>query len=594
MKATPVIDPRTSLLLATQGSAFSWTPAATGSPTLWSAIGLPSGLSINSSTGVISGTPTNAGVYGFTLQATNYSSVVFTADAGTDLLTAAGHPFEELDELEVETDGTLPAPLVASTAYYGKTVTEAESLKLSATPGGAAINITTTGTGVHTVKRPQTGELSVVIAVEQSTSRLSADDLTIELDFDIVTRKVTMLGLGDYVSNLPLETPPPTLLTPPVLTLKPGERFPVLIGFTREATLQELNMNSIEIVTREEFGSQKIQLNEGGFIKVGSGDSTRYRGIISVNQSKIDAILSSFDEVIGAKVDITGEIVVETSAATPADITGSASTTLSVMGNKSDANKYSGTLAIVGIEAFEGTMDVSLDVTLDVADRPSQDCAASLSFSLSWDSDSGVFSVASVSGTATDSGTTDGDNWVISQFAVGTITGTSNGISIPFTISTSADANAPYPKITIPPNNGISSTDGIEVQVSVPGDLMLYNGETLLETIVLSDATDFATFEAAVISAWETMMGSPPQSVSLTLGVAPECTLEIELPNDSPVTKVYWAGSGTDFYVESANFSGVSKIGTVEASVEQLSAWPVSYHKRRSDTMTFRFLDSIG
>jgi hypothetical protein len=45
--------------------------AASNSPTSWAATGLPSGLSINTSTGVISGTVSSTGVTGFSVTATN-------------------------------------------------------------------------------------------------------------------------------------------------------------------------------------------------------------------------------------------------------------------------------------------------------------------------------------------------------------------------------------------------------------------------------------------------------------------------------------------------------------------------------------------
>lgn len=72
----------------------------------------------------------------------------FTADAGTDVLTAVpSHAFVANDAVEVSNSGgALPAPLAGITTYYARDVAGA-TLKLAATSGGAAIDLTSTGTG---------------------------------------------------------------------------------------------------------------------------------------------------------------------------------------------------------------------------------------------------------------------------------------------------------------------------------------------------------------------------------------------------------------------------------------------------------------
>ncbi|MBX7211676.1 MAG: putative Ig domain-containing protein [Verrucomicrobiaceae bacterium] len=66
----PVINCNLNLVGAT-GSALSYAITATGSPTSYGATNLPPGLSINASTGVMSGTPSTLGTFTTTLSATN-------------------------------------------------------------------------------------------------------------------------------------------------------------------------------------------------------------------------------------------------------------------------------------------------------------------------------------------------------------------------------------------------------------------------------------------------------------------------------------------------------------------------------------------
>jgi hypothetical protein len=66
----PVITSPLSAIAA-QGSPFSYQIVATNSPISYSAVGLPAGLSVNTTTGLISGTPTQAGFFNVTIGAAN-------------------------------------------------------------------------------------------------------------------------------------------------------------------------------------------------------------------------------------------------------------------------------------------------------------------------------------------------------------------------------------------------------------------------------------------------------------------------------------------------------------------------------------------
>ena len=70
----------------TVGSAFSYQITASNNPTSFNATGLPSGLSVNMTTGVISGTSTTVGSFSVTISATNAAG---TGSATLALSTAA-------------------------------------------------------------------------------------------------------------------------------------------------------------------------------------------------------------------------------------------------------------------------------------------------------------------------------------------------------------------------------------------------------------------------------------------------------------------------------------------------------------------------
>ncbi len=80
--------------------------------------------------------------------------------ASTDVLTYDGHGLETGDEVTVRAAdaGTLAAPLAAGTIYYAIRLNNA-SFKLSATSGGAAINITSNGVEMMVTREPEFDEV---------------------------------------------------------------------------------------------------------------------------------------------------------------------------------------------------------------------------------------------------------------------------------------------------------------------------------------------------------------------------------------------------------------------------------------------------
>lgn len=72
----------------------------------------------------------------------------FTASATTDRLTCNEHKLRAGDQIILSTTGTLPAGLSTSTRYFVRDV-DPNTFKLSDTGSGAAIDVTSAGTGTH-------------------------------------------------------------------------------------------------------------------------------------------------------------------------------------------------------------------------------------------------------------------------------------------------------------------------------------------------------------------------------------------------------------------------------------------------------------
>jgi hypothetical protein len=80
-----------------------------------------------------------------------------TVNAGTDTVDKGSDDgFVEGKQVYFETTGVLPAGLALETPYYIRDLTTS-TMKLASESGGAAIDITDTGTGTHTIYSPVNG-----------------------------------------------------------------------------------------------------------------------------------------------------------------------------------------------------------------------------------------------------------------------------------------------------------------------------------------------------------------------------------------------------------------------------------------------------
>ena len=116
---------------ATVGQSFTYNITASNTPTSFVAANLPTGLSINQNTGVISGTPTTAGTKSVTISAIN------TGGTGTKILTLTVNPL---------------APVITSAATATATVDQSFSYTITAnnTPTSFAATGLPTGLSLNT------------------------------------------------------------------------------------------------------------------------------------------------------------------------------------------------------------------------------------------------------------------------------------------------------------------------------------------------------------------------------------------------------------------------------------------------------------
>jgi hypothetical protein len=430
----PLIDSRAALLLAEKNFPFSHQPAAINAPTLWEASGLPPGLTINAGTGLISGTATAAGLFVAILRASNYDARTFTADATANTLTSAGSSLADADSVTLTTTGTLPAPLTTSDTYTVRDFA-AGVLKLSATAGGDALDLTTAGTGTHTIKKKQSHEITTLFPIPESSSVAASltGEITVEIDVDVITGKVTVLGAEAAEWGPPLNALRDEGKRRAVLAAKSGDRFPISIGFTRGGILQDFDLNSLKIGAKEFAPDGLIDLTPGGFEKTGSGSSTRYTLDLVLTPSAWAGALSNAETDSSIYVDAFGEIQLQMEITTGAhDSTQTTALSPSLTGGTSQADA----LVFTGLPVISSPVNYSLAVDVAFPGRPAQDLALALSLPLTWNG--ATFTVGTVTGSASATGPDESAalHWQ-ATLAKTSITGTASGINLATLVSAS-------------------------------------------------------------------------------------------------------------------------------------------------------------
>jgi hypothetical protein len=178
-----------SLPVGTAGAHYSATLTAGGgaAPYAWRVASgaLPPGVSLSGATGVISGTPTVAGTFSFTVSVTDHSNPVNSGARAYSIAVALGVSPSSLPHATVKASYSVTLTASGGTAPYDWVVVSgalAKGLSLSATKGVISGIPTTAGTSTFTVKvtdhanpvRSGTRTYSLVVTMEISPSSLPA------------------------------------------------------------------------------------------------------------------------------------------------------------------------------------------------------------------------------------------------------------------------------------------------------------------------------------------------------------------------------------------------------------------------------------
>jgi hypothetical protein len=182
----------TSLPAAVAGVSYSQALAATGGvpPYSWSvALGaLPPGITLNSSSGVLSGMPSVAGSFPFRIQVADSAAV--TASRDFALTVAAGLTITTPTQLS---SGALHTPYLATLSATGGKTPYMWSLASGSLPAGLTIN---PGAGVISGTPTAAGNFSFVVQAADSAAATASRAMTLTITSSLTIASTSQLAAG--------------------------------------------------------------------------------------------------------------------------------------------------------------------------------------------------------------------------------------------------------------------------------------------------------------------------------------------------------------------------------------------------------------
>ena len=203
IKPADLVITTTSLPDGTVGVAYSETLTAAGgvTPYTWSIASgsLPSGLSLNSSTGQISGTPTTAGTSNFTARVTDSQVPADTADQPLSIIVSAA-PTQVTITTTSLPNGTVGAAYSQTLAATGGVTPYTWSILSGSLPAGLSLN-SSTGEISGTPTTIETANFTVQVADSQVPA--STDQKALSITINPADLVITTASLPDGQIGVP-------------------------------------------------------------------------------------------------------------------------------------------------------------------------------------------------------------------------------------------------------------------------------------------------------------------------------------------------------------------------------------------------------